>query len=271
MADPAALIAEEFAREFPKPDRVPFRNPMRDAPPPPANRARYAARLANLQAHGPAWAAGTPHTDEEASVMCGQVEPRGVLGERVLERDARTRGEVLSTYRDADGEERVRVVPLASWRPTLDEHGTLRGGWLDAEVPVLTTLRERCEASACRPVVAQTDGAGPVVARYRGQAIVALNGGAGAEATLDAVLRCPRGYVDWTAHVGLDAEPQDYDARERREARAEAIGVARGWCEGLWAGTYAATRPVSPATADATWQAMRAAAPERVYPEPSQT
>lgn len=210
---------------------------------------------------GPAWSQNTPHTAEEASVILGATEPRHALRDRMHHRMQRTLGNVVlePSPRVTPGEPMPEAtMPRAQWRAT----------WRDAEVPPLCELRERCEATGAVPVVVQSVASG-VVDRYRAQAIVAPAGSAGPEATLDAVLRCPRRPVDWEQHVPADAEPQDYDARERvRIRRANPLPWApRDWCEGLAGGpAFDAQRDDDPA---ATWQAMRVACPERVYPEPT--
>jgi hypothetical protein len=71
-------------------------------------------------------------------------------------------------------------------------------------------------------------------------------------------------------HVPADAEGADDAQRARDAARLAPLPwLPRGWCERLDPGALAAAlRDDEPA---ATWQAMRDACPERVYPEPTQT
>ena len=72
------------------------------------------------------------------------------------------------------------------------------------------------------------------------------------------------------AGLADDAEGADDAQRARDAARLAPLPwLPRGWCERLDPGALAAAlRDDEPA---ATWQAMRDAAPERVYPEPTQT
>jgi hypothetical protein len=94
-------------------------------------------------AHGPAWAAGTPHTDEEAVVILGQSEPRHALRERMHHRMQRTLGNVVL-------EPSPRVTPGEPMPAATMARDDWREAWRDAEVPVLCALRERCEASGAR-------------------------------------------------------------------------------------------------------------------------
>ncbi len=215
-------------------------------------------------AHGPAWAAGTPHTDEEAAIMLGQAEPRHALRERMHHRMQRTlRCVVLEpSPRVTAGEPMpAATMPAAEWREA----------WRAAEVPVLCALRERCEASGAR-VALPLRGFEPhpsYVDRYAnsvrwGQSAPAL------DVTIDEVYRLEPYRVRGRDHVPADAEGADDAQRARDAARLAPLPwLPRGWCEGLATGALAAAlRDDEPA---ATWQSMRDACPERVYPEPTQT
>lgn len=218
---------------------------------------------------GPAWAASTPRTDEEASVILGATEPRHALRERMHHRMQRTLGNVVlePSPRVTPGEPMPEAtMPAAEWRAT----------WRDAEVPVLCELRERCEATGAR-IVLPLDGLdAPESVYYRYTSRDGMLGGAlwkvrpaRSGSTIDDLCRVGEG-GEGGEHVPLDAE-RVYPG-DSTNARAYPLPWAdRGWCEGLWVGTYADTRSGTPATAAATWQAMRDACPERVYPEPSQT
>lgn len=211
---------------------------------------------------GPAWSQNTPHTAEEASVILGATEPRHALRERMHHRMQRTLGNVVlePSPRVTPGEPMpAATMPVAEWRET----------WRDAEVPVLTTLRERCEASGARPVIAECVAHESVRARIpQRRRIGALwlvgTANRGYGDALEEVL-CIGVEGDSAEHVPADAE-RVYTGDPY--ARANPLPwLPRGWCEGLAPTDLAAAlRDDDPA---ATWQAMRAACPERVYPEPT--
>lgn len=225
---------------------------------------------------GPAWSQNTPHTAEEASVILGATEPRHALRERLASRKAAAEGCVVlePSPRVTPGEPMpAATMPRAQWRAT----------WRDAEVPVLCALRERCEASGARvvlPLDYYLDPPETVRDRYTSRD--GMLGGvlwkvrpARSGSTIDDLCRVGEG-GEGAEHVPLDAErwsglqgPSYYV-----EVRGHPLSyVSRGWCPGLLSSDDAdraeAATPVDPATAAATWQAMRAAAPERVYPEPT--
>lgn len=216
---------------------------------------------------GPAWSQNTPHTAEEASVILGATEPRHALRERLASRKAAAEGCVVlePSPRVTPGEPMPEAtMPRAQWRAT----------WRDAEVPPLCALVARCEATGAR-IVLPLDGLDApesVYYRYRLDGDGPLSGvlwaldATSAETTVESVMRV--GVVgDGAEHVPADAQrvyPGD------PYARANPLPwLPRGWCEGLDPSALAAAlRDDDPA---ATWQAMRDACPERVYPEPSQT
>jgi len=179
-----------------------------------AARERDKAWLANLEAHGPAWAAGTPRTDEEAAVMLGQAEPRHALRERLASRKAAAEGRVVlePSPRVTPGEPLPEAtMPRAQWRAT----------WRDAEVPVLCALRERFEASGAVPVIGTAMLYAPWADRY------------GALAPLRARLEIgdPLGL----ATLGGDVRGETWadTARQPRRDHAGPYNEPRGWCEGL--------------------------------------
>lgn len=211
---------------------------------------------------GPAWSQNTPHTAEEASVILGATEPRHALRERMHHRMQRTLGNVVlePSPRVTPGEPMPEAtMPAAEWRAT----------WRDAEVPPLCALRERCEASGARPVIAEcVDRAGLADRIPQRRRIGALwlvgTANRGYGDALEEVLCIDIGR-DGDEHVPADAQrvyPGD------PYARANPLPwLPRGWCEGLAPTDLAAAlRDDDPA---ATWQAMRVACPERVYPEPT--
>lgn len=225
---------------------------------------------------GPAWSQNTPHTAEEASVILGATEPRHALRDRMHHRMQRTLGNVVlePSPRVTPGEPMpAATMPAAEWREA----------WRDAEVPPLCTLVPRCEASGARVVLPMDYSLSPPESvRVRYASRDATLGGAlwkvrpsRSGSTIDDLCRVGEG-GEGAEHVPLDAErwsglqgPSYYV-----EVRGHPLSyVSRGWCPGLLSSDDAdraeAATPVDPATAAATWQAMRAAAPERVYPEPT--
>lgn len=217
---------------------------------------------------GPAWSQNTPHTAEEASVILGATEPRHALRDRMHHRMQRTLGNVVlePSPRVTPGEPMPEAtMPRAQWRAT----------WRDAEVPVLCALRERCEATGAR-VVLPLDGLElpeSVYYRYRLDGDGPLSGvlwamRAGADVTVDELCRVdtPRG---GGAHVPADAEGESAENWSRENARRlMPPNIPRGWCRGIFP-SITEGAAVDPDTAAATWQAMREACPERVYPEPT--
>lgn len=273
IADPADVIAADFARMTQ--DQQAFLNEATFATTMPHLYRTPDPDAAPRAAHGPAWSAGTPRTAEEATGLLAQVETRDALCARMHHRMQRTMGNVVlePSPRVTPGEPMPEAtMPLADWRAT----------WRDAEVPVLCELRERCEASACVPVMpnGSEDGFAHCIARYpTGTARYglptyrnALRVSAPVDAEEQAMLR------EHLAQRGADITVSDAaiyvggDGGGSGGTRAYPARITpRGWCKGLVGyGAYIAT-PVDPATAAATWQAMRDACPERVYPEPTQT
>lgn len=243
--DAASMVAEDFVREF-----------ARDRAKPERIASHVEARIANEQAHGPVWIDGTPRTSAGAQGMLSEVEPRHALRERLASRRAATEGRVVlePSPRVTPGEPMpAATMPAAEWREA----------WRAAEVPALCALRERCEASGARPVIADwwADSHASVVDRYARAPTRSGEAMLRPEYVLQGAL-CVWGWVG-------DPLPGRWDDVYQRSDRADPLpSAARGWCPAL-TDAPAPTAPVDPATADATWQAMRAACPERVYPEPT--
>lgn len=218
--------------------------------------------------HGPAWSAGTPHTDEEAAVMLGATEPRHALRDRMHHRMQRTLGNVVlePSPRVTPGEPMpAATMPREDWREA----------WRDAEVPPLCTLVPRCEASGARVVLPMDYSLSPpesVRVRYASRdatlgSVLWSVRAARSGSTLDDLCRVGE-RADGAEHVPADAEGADDAQRERDARRMYPVRGARGWCEGLGAAGFDSAF-VAPVVAEITWQAMRAACPERVYPEPT--
>lgn len=211
---------------------------------------------------GPAWSQNTPHTAEEASVILGATEPRHALRERLASRKAAAEGRVVlePSPRVTPGEPMpAATMPRAQWRAT----------WRDAEVPPLCALRERCEASGARPVIAEcVDRAGLADRIPQRRRIGALwlvgTANRGYGDALEEVLCIDIGR-DGDEHVPADAQ-RVYPGEQAIQRYDPIQWVARDWCAGLGGESYEAQRDDDPA---ATWQAMRVACPERVYPEPT--
>ena len=211
-------------------------------------------------AHGPAWSAGTPRTAEEALLMLSQSDPRPVLRDRMHHRMQRTLGNVVL-------EPSPRVTPGEPMPDATMARAQWREAWRDAEVPALCALRERCEASGADPVMpdGSYDGFAHCFARYpTGTARYALPTFNEQLVPLRVDERAPLADRKEVAERVSDSD----EARARGNARANPLPwLPRGWCEGLAPTDLAAAlRDDDPA---ATWQAMREACPERVYPEPT--
>lgn len=174
------------------------------------------------------WRAGTPRTEAEARAMLAEVEPEHAAQERSASLWARAKGRVRSPVRvERDGRLALREVPRAWWRPTHAPDGTLSGGWLDAEVPVLTTLVPHCMASAARVVLPDARDAGE--AAPEALAAVQERYGERSERMLwrwvfeDATRRGSG--VDLVLEVPPTGPPFHLAAGPYR--------VPRGWCRGL--------------------------------------
>ena len=203
--------------------------------------------------------------------MLGQVEPRHALTQRLHHRMQRTLRRVVL-------EPSPRVTPGEPMPEATMPRATWRKAWRDAEVPVLTTLRERCEATGARVVLPFGYSLSPPeTVRDRYTSRDGVLGGvlwkvrhARSGSTIDDLCRVGE-RADGAEHVPADAEGIDERTATLRAMRLATplLFAARGWCPAL-TDAPAPTIPVDPATATATWQAMREACPERVYPEPSE-
>lgn len=269
VADQPPLLMSGAAKRGGLEAMVRAANPKiaRPAPPPlTPEQERARDRHAAEQAHGPAWSAGTPRTADEAQAMLGAVEPRHALRERIHHRMQRTLGCVVI-------EPSPRVTAGEPMPATTMERAEWREAWRVAPVPPLCTLRERCEATSCYPAVrysaeaAERHGTRPWWTPDTGQSSLGF----------DQVLRVtderPRPLSQLRALLFSEGAESvsDSDEHQRRENyRAYPTFAARGWCDNLSGGPMGPALPVNPARAEATWQAMRAAAPERVYPEPGE-
>lgn len=275
IADPADVIAADFARMTQ--DQQAFLNEATFATTMPHLYRTPDPDAAPRAAHGPAWSAGTPRTAEEATGLLAQVETRDALCARMHHRMQRTMGNVVL-------EPSPRVTPGAPMPDATMPVEQWRATWRAAEVPVLCELRERCEASGARVVLPMDYSLSPpesVRVRYASRdatlgSVLWSVRAARSGSTIDDLCRVGEG-GDGVEHVPIDAErwsglqgPSYYI-----EVRGHPLFyVSRGWCPGLLSSDDAdraeAATPVDPATAAATWQAMRDACPERVYPEPSE-